>query len=685
MVADLDTGVDGSQPDLAGNWRSTDGWFDPYGQHGTPTDINGHGTWTTSVMVGRDGGGRAVGVAPDARWIAARVFDDRGRATLSGVHAALQWALNPSGNAAAPDPPNVLNASWSSASNACSTEFQPDLAALRAAGIVPVFAAGNSGPAAGSGTSPSTLPEALAVGGVDANDLIDPSSSRGPAGCAGRTQFPDVVAPGVNIPVDDLYGGTWTASGTSLAAPHVAGALALLLSAHPGLTADQQQAALLGTAHDLGAAGIDPGYGSGRIDVVAADASIGGPPSGPTTSSVGVTPNPVGGTSTPTVTAVLTAGPGGAPPAAARVSLDSAAPTSLAVTSGSGSTTASAALTGFIADGTHTVAVSAADNAGTWGQPATAAFVVDRTAPAIGALSVTPSPTAGASTVTVASVVTEAGTGIALAELWVDADPGTGHGVPVTLTAGPAGTTTMNAGVSVSALPVGTHTVSLRARDAALNTSVSTIPLTVTAAPPTTVFADGFESGTTSGWSGSTGSGLSVTTAAALSGRYGLSVTATRTGGSVRMKVPVATGAVNGRVLVDPRAMTTGSAVVPITVASTASAVLWTVQYRKVTAGKQVRLSALGSKGGQKVTAWVGIPATGTTVIEVDTVPSTGSATLYVGDTVRGTLGGLTSTVPALIDVGLVGAQPNSVSGAIRLDAVTVTGTGHIGLSTPGL
>ena len=165
VVADLDTGVDGTQPDLAGSWRGgTSSWFDPYGQHTTPTDVNGHGTWTTSVMVGRDGSGQAVGMAPDAQWIAARVFDDSGRATLSGVHAAFQWVLDPSNQPQTPNPPQVLNASWSSASSACSTEFQPDLAALRAVGIVPVFAAGNSGPAANSGTSPATLPEALGRG-----------------------------------------------------------------------------------------------------------------------------------------------------------------------------------------------------------------------------------------------------------------------------------------------------------------------------------------------------------------------------------------------------------------------------------------------------------------------------------------------------------------------------------------
>ena len=346
VVADLDTGVEATHPDLAGSWRGGgDGWFDPYGQHATPVDVNGHGTWTTSVMVGRDASGQAVGVAPDAHWIAARVFDDTGRATLSGVHAALQWVLDPSGNPAAPDPPQVLNASWSSTTSACSMEFQPDLAAIRAAGIVPVFAAGNSGPALNSGTDPATLPEALAVGSVDSTDTVDVSSSRGPSTCGGRTHFPDVVAPGVDIPVDDLYGGSWTASGTSLAAPHVAGALALLLSAHPGLTADQQQAAVTTTAVDLGTAGVDNTYGAGRLDVVAADATLGAAtPPGPLTSSVQVSPNPVGGSTTATVSATLSPATGGAAPVSARASIDGAAAVALSVSTVGGVTTATGAL-----------------------------------------------------------------------------------------------------------------------------------------------------------------------------------------------------------------------------------------------------------------------------------------------------------------------------------------------------
>jgi subtilisin family serine protease len=270
VVANMDTGVDVSHPDLASRWRGgSNSWFDPNGQHPTtPTDVNGHGTWTMGVMVGGDAGGSSIGVAPDARWIAVKIFNDRGSTSTTVIHRGFQWLLDPDGNPATADAPNVVNNSWTMSVGGCNLDFETDLANLRAAGILPVFSAGNYGPTSGTVLSPANNPEAFAVGSVDDADAVDPSSSRGPSACAGSVA-PKLAAPGVGIRTADLYGSYIEASGTSLAAPHVAGALALLLSAAPGTSADRQQAALEAGAVDLGPPGTDPDYGTGRLDVLA--------------------------------------------------------------------------------------------------------------------------------------------------------------------------------------------------------------------------------------------------------------------------------------------------------------------------------------------------------------------------------------------------------------------------------
>jgi subtilisin family serine protease len=271
VVATMDTGVDLGHPDLAGRWRGgTNSWYDPNGQHpGTPVDLNGHGTRTMSVIVGGDGGGTSIGMAPDARWIAVKIFNDRGMASSTAIHSGFQWLLDPDRDPATADAPNVVDNSWSMSSGGCLLDFQLDLRSLRAAGILPVFSAGNYGPSTGTVLSPANNPEAFAVGSTDDLDVVDPSSSRGPSACPSAVA-PRLTAPGVGIRTADLYGLYIDSTGTSVAAPHVAGALSLLLSALPGLPADRQEAALVQGALDLGAAGWDPAYGYGRLDVAAA-------------------------------------------------------------------------------------------------------------------------------------------------------------------------------------------------------------------------------------------------------------------------------------------------------------------------------------------------------------------------------------------------------------------------------
>jgi subtilisin family serine protease len=271
VVASLDTGVDATHPDLAGRYRGgANSWYDPNGEHpSTPIDVSGHGTATMGVMVGGDAGGTAVGMAPDAKWIAAKIFNDRGTATASGIHLAMQWLLDPDGNPDTADAPDVVNNSWTGSAGGCTLDFQPDLRNLRAAGILPVFAAGNFGPTAGSVYSPANNAEAFAVGATDNADALDPSSGRGPSPCASAAA-PRLTAPGVNIRTTDLYGQYVIASGTSLSAPHAAGALALLFSAYPDLDVDRQAAALQNGAADLGVAGLDNDYGYGRLNALAA-------------------------------------------------------------------------------------------------------------------------------------------------------------------------------------------------------------------------------------------------------------------------------------------------------------------------------------------------------------------------------------------------------------------------------
>ncbi len=395
VVANLDTGVDVTHPDLAGRWRGgTNSWYDPYGEHpSTPTDLTGHGTATMGVMVGGDAGGTSIGIAPGATWIAAKIFKDNGTATTTAIHQAFQWVLDPDGNPATNDAPHVVNASWSIGTGpSCDLSFQPDLQALRAAGILPVVAAGNFGPSGSTSVSPANYPEALSVGAISSTDLVYSSSSRGPSTCGGRTRvFPDVVAPGVNIHTTDRYGFYQTLSGTSMAAPHAAGALALLLATHPGLSADQQQTALTGTAVDLGATGADSSYGNGRIDVQAAYNAIVSAPdtTGPSTSSVAVSPS-VTDASDPAGVHVTATGDdsatGGSTIAAAEYFVDAVA----ADGSGSVMTVATAGPTSgldatipastvnALADGDHPVWVHSKDSAGNWGVVVSAVLTVRR-------------------------------------------------------------------------------------------------------------------------------------------------------------------------------------------------------------------------------------------------------------------------------------------------------------------
>jgi subtilisin family serine protease len=283
VVASMDTGVDAAHPDLASRWRGgSNSWYDPNGQHATPYDKTGHGTQTMGLMVGGDAGGSAIGIAPGARWIAVKIFNDSGQATLSNIHLGFQWLLDPDGNPASDDAPDVVNNSWGLiGSDQCVLEFQSDVQLLKAAGIAVVFAAGNDGPAGFTSSSPANNPEGYAVGAVAADDSVAPSSSRGPSACDG-TVYPELVAPGVAVRSADLsFGGMARyvdVTGTSFAVPHVSGAMALLAQAHPAAEVAALEAALVQAARDLGSAGPDNASGHGVVDAVAAHDALGVPP-----------------------------------------------------------------------------------------------------------------------------------------------------------------------------------------------------------------------------------------------------------------------------------------------------------------------------------------------------------------------------------------------------------------------
>ncbi|HEV8639722.1 MAG TPA: S8 family serine peptidase [Methylomirabilota bacterium] len=265
VVGSFDTGVDLTHPDLQPRYRGNHNtsWFDPYREHASPFDPNGHGTHTTGTAVGGDASGSNIGVAPGAKWIAAKAWNDLGIGLTSAFHQIFEWFLAPGGDPA--NAPDVVNSSWGFGTAGCITEFRADVQALRAAGIFPAFAAGNDGPDEGSVRSPGAGPESFATGATDFFDDIAFFSARGPSPCDGSVK-PDLSAPGVGI-VSSIPGGYVESSGTSMATPHVTGAVAVLRSVNPTLTVDELEAVLVQGAVDLGLAGPDDSFGAGRLDL----------------------------------------------------------------------------------------------------------------------------------------------------------------------------------------------------------------------------------------------------------------------------------------------------------------------------------------------------------------------------------------------------------------------------------
>jgi subtilisin family serine protease len=294
VVSSVDTGVDYTHPALIEQYRGNVGgtfvndynWWDPTGICGNqPCDNAGHGTHTMGTMVGGDGPGPFtpdVGVAPGAKWIAAKGCEDF-FCTEESLLSAGQFILAPTKlDGSDPDPskrPDIVNNSWGSGPN--DPFYLATVQAWRAAGIIPVFSSGNPGPFCGEGGSPGDFLESFSVGATDIDDNIAEFSGRGPS-VFGKVN-PDVSAPGVDVVSSVPGGGYESFSGTSMAAPHTSGAIALILSAEPGLIGDPNNFvvatdAIRTTAVDRidnscgGAEDGDPNnvYGDGRIDAKAA-------------------------------------------------------------------------------------------------------------------------------------------------------------------------------------------------------------------------------------------------------------------------------------------------------------------------------------------------------------------------------------------------------------------------------
>ncbi|WP_250002974.1 S8 family serine peptidase [Actinoplanes sp. M2I2] len=244
-VASIDSGVQFDHPALVGTYRGNNGdgtfthdynWFDAAGAcNGAPCDSNGHGTHTMGTMAG-SAEANQIGVAPGARWITANGCCPSDTALISSG----QWMLEPTdATGANPDAskrPNIINNSWGTQTPS-NDPFMEDVSlAWTASGIFGVFANGNSGPACQSSGAPGSLASNYSAGAYGIDNIIGDFSGRG-AGQIGELK-PNISAPGVNVRSSWPNGGYNSISGTSMAAPHLAGAIALLWSAAPALAGD---------------------------------------------------------------------------------------------------------------------------------------------------------------------------------------------------------------------------------------------------------------------------------------------------------------------------------------------------------------------------------------------------------------------------------------------------------------
>lgn len=282
-----DTGIWPDHPSLYNRFLANhiplaQSWFPNFSP--TPQDMSSsHGTHVSGTILGLDTAtADTIGVAFGAQLIAA---DGIGNSSLGNIGQLVQWILNPDGNiATSDDVPDVMNNSWNAGSASpnnppCNTFHQGLLNTLEAAGVATVFSAGNAGPDSSTITLPkninTNLVNTFTVGALNGNSAgpeynIANFSSRGPSLCDAEGSLlikPEVSAPGVSVRSAVGQDGYDLLSGTSMAAPHVSGAVLLLKEAFPYLTGEEILLALYYTAVDQGEPGEDNTYGMGIIHV----------------------------------------------------------------------------------------------------------------------------------------------------------------------------------------------------------------------------------------------------------------------------------------------------------------------------------------------------------------------------------------------------------------------------------
>jgi subtilisin family serine protease/membrane protease YdiL (CAAX protease family) len=255
LVGGADTGFDWEHPALQEAYQGWAGgqvdhnyhWYDAWDGRTEPWDDNGHGTHTIGTVLGRHSRNQ-IGLAPGARWIGCRNMR-QGLGNPGSYLACMEFLLAPFPLDGDPfvdgDPARgaaVVNNSWGCPDiEGCQPDtLQRAVESLRAAGQMMVVSAGNSGPACGTVQDPpATYSTVFSVGAIGQNDRIAGFSSRGPVEAGGDASVlkPDIVAPGINIR-SAVPGGYARLPGTSMAGPHVTGAVALIWSAVPELVGD---------------------------------------------------------------------------------------------------------------------------------------------------------------------------------------------------------------------------------------------------------------------------------------------------------------------------------------------------------------------------------------------------------------------------------------------------------------